>query len=145
LFQTTTSHSFEGLQGLVDDTGDVTLTWISLDRSTRALRRLGGTWGTPVIVGPATDSAGVDQRRAVIDSQGHVTVLYRVQGSPGRLELRRIQRGSSTWQPPVRVSPAGVPPFASAVPGLALDVDEAPVVVYRVESSRSPIVQVTCR
>jgi hypothetical protein len=144
LVQTTSSEGFLGLQGLVDDGGDITLTWISLDQSTRALRRLAGTWGTPVVVGPATDSAATDHRRAVIDADGHVTVLYRVQSPPGRLEHRRIARGSATWRPAVRVSPASLPPMTS-VPGLALDAEGAPVIVYRLASARSPILATTCR
>jgi hypothetical protein len=103
LVQTTTSLGFEGIQPLVDSADDITLTWIDLDLSTKALRRIGGTWGTPVTVGAATDSAIANNRRATIDRSGHVTVIFRRTG-PGRVEHRRIERGSTTWGAPVATS-----------------------------------------
>jgi hypothetical protein len=71
-------------------------------------------------------------------------VLYFSQTSPARLALRRVARGSAVWGPAVPVTPVGAAVNAS-VPALALDADDAPLIFYRQDSARSPIMRTTCR
>ncbi len=148
LVQTTTSESFSNPQALVDAQGDVTLTWLDVVSTprTRAMRRVAGLWGPPVVVSTPPGSGSATSPRAVVDRDGHVTVSTYLASSPPGLEIRRIARGSLTWGAPVRVTPADFA-FAPTAgqPALALDENDAPVVLYRLSSASSPIMWTTCR
>ncbi|MDP3231945.1 MAG: hypothetical protein Q8N26_04155 [Myxococcales bacterium] len=137
LAQTTSAQAYGLLQVLVDDTGDVTATWQSSNASTWALRRVGGVWGTPVQLG----AAGLaHNRRAVIDDYGHVTVATFNNATSFRVQLRRIEKGASTWGPAYFATPNT---FGAAA--LALSAAGEPMVFYRENSALSPIKTTTCR
>lgn len=137
LAQTTSSQSYGAVQVLVDGNGDVTVTWLDLDNSTWALRRVAGTWGTPVQLG----AKGLAfNRRAVLDAFGHVTVATFNNSSAFRVQLRRIAQGSSTWGPAYFATPN-----TTGAAALALTAAGEPMVFYRESSAASPILMTTCR
>jgi hypothetical protein len=137
LAQTTSAQSYGQVQLVVDAGGDATVTWQDLNGSTWALRRLGGTWGTPVQLG----AAGLaHNRRAVMDAQGHVTVALFNNATDFRVQLRRIARGSSTWGPAYFATPDTTGAAALALTGAG-----EPMVFYRENSGPSPIRVTTCR
>lgn len=135
------SISFADLQAVADDAGDVTVTWFDTvtSRQVRALRRVGGAWGTPVTLGSASNGM---MRRMVIDRGGHVSVL--VGGLGTTLSLRRIARGAIDWEAPFVVSTASTFP-ASDEAGLALDETDNPVAIWRTGVDPIRIVASTCR
>lgn len=86
--------------------GELTVLWVSNNGSgvftMQARRRLAGTFGAPVALGNHSST----HVPAVIDASGHVTVG--LNPGSGSIFHRRIQRGSASWLPAVRVDqPSG--------------------------------------
>ncbi|MBX3246282.1 MAG: hypothetical protein KF901_03790 [Myxococcales bacterium] len=112
--------------------GEVTLSWIDIvdNGALWAMRRIGGEWTEPVALGRRSLA---DPRRLVIDRHGHVTILRRSDSSDGQIQLRRIARGSRTWEPAFDVNADDRRSVASDEV-LVLDDDDNPGVLWRVNS-----------